>query len=181
MKSSQKNLKMGRGEKRRGCDARVERKSKKKPGDEDRAEPRLEGEAGIDDRRGYDAGLERKSKKKRGGEDRAEPRLEGEAGVDDRGHPTREDVKPIPEIRQNWMHVGERVCDLFPHIFEIYKVPSDDNSQVVFQSKELLKRKEDRFQFLRGCLETLELDGWFTAGYNDPERKFYTFFYAEGG
>mmetsp|Transcript_44912 Transcript_44912/g.108527 ORF Transcript_44912/g.108527 Transcript_44912/m.108527 type:complete len:1914 (-) Transcript_44912:641-6382(-) len=99
---------------------------------------------------------------------------------------------PLPETPLGWMHAGKRVCPFFDrggrcryghqcHNVHIYRYPSDKKSRLVLESKELLKAKKDRFVLKTEYLKTMNLDGWFTAGYYNAKKSKSMYFYAEGG
>ncbi|CAJ1953610.1 unnamed protein product [Cylindrotheca closterium] len=105
---------------------------------------------------------------------------------------TKEKEVPLPETSLSWLHHGKVVCDHFGtsrgcryghHCRDahVYHYPTDTKSRLVLESKELLKEKRERFVLKPEFLKTLRLDGWFTAGYYNPNKSKSLYFHAEGG
>ena len=137
------------------------------------------------EKRRYDAGMENSvSKRAHMDEVVAEPRLETEATGQGRGN----SMVPLPGTEAVWMDKGKKVCGFYPRcrrgnscdFVHIYTVPLDEDSQLVFQSKELLTKKYRKY-LVKGSLRTLEVDKMFTAGFYNARENRSMHFYARGG
>ena len=137
------------------------------------------------EKRGYDAGMENSvSKRAKMDEVEADPRLKTEETGQGRGN----SMVPLPGTEAIWMDKGNKVCGFYPHcrrgnrcnFVHIYTVPLDEESQLVFQSKELLTKKY-RKHLVKGSLQTLEVDKLFTAGFYNARESRSMHFYARGG